>query len=296
MLVGVAALAFWTGGRLGAGPVVAAAPAAPAPAVAAPVDRGFSGSGHVVARRAATIAAQATGMIQSIAVEEGQHVARGALIARLDDRAMVAGLARAQAAVVAGGAELQGLAARHRERALTEARFSALAARGFARGADLDQARADLQAITADIRRAEAQRAGAAADVRSAAVSLDRFSIRAPFAGVVTRLSAQPGEMISPVSAGGGFTRTGICTIVDMSSLEVEVDVAEAQIARVAAGQRARITLQAYPDRHYAGRIIAVVPVADRARASFRVRVGIDDPDARILPEMAARVFFQTKG
>lgn len=297
MLSGIASLAFLVGAQMGrSAPAPVSAPAAMTAATAPPpAANGFTGSGHVVARRQATIAAQTTGMIESIAVEEGQRVEKGALIARLDDRAMTAGLERARAAARAGGAEIAGLAARRHEGALTESRYAALSRRGFARVADLDRARAELASIDADMQRARAQSAGHAAEVRAAAVSLDRFSIRAPFAGIVTRLSAQPGEIISPVSAGGGFTRTGICTIVDMDSLEVEVDVSESQIARVAAGQAVRITLQAYPERGYPGRVIAVVPIADRARASFRVRVSIAQPDTRILPEMAARVFFTGK-
>lgn len=268
--------------------VAAASPAKPAPI-------GFAASGHIVARRQATIAAQTTGMIESIAVEEGQRVAKGALIARLDDRVLVAHLASAEATAVAASAEIDGLTARRQAAMATEARFATLAERGFARRADLDEARAELGAVTAEIRRARAQRASRSAETHAASVSLDRTSIRAPFGGIVTRLSAQPGEIISPVSAGGGFTRTGICTIVDMDSLEVEVDVSEMQIARVATGQLAEITLQAYPEHRYRGRVLAVVPVADRARASFRVRVAIDRTDGRILPEMAARVFFTEK-
>ena len=293
LVAGMGAFACWIGARTAAAPEAVRA-AAPPVAAAAPVEAGaFAASGHIVARRQATIAAQTTGMIESIAVEEGQRVEKGALIARLDARSTVAGLDRAHAVARAGSADIDRLVALRREAVAVQSRYDALAERGFARMADVEHARAQRSALEADIRRAEAQLAGLAADAKAAAVSLDRTSIRAPFAGIVTRLSAQPGEIISPVSAGGGFTRTGICTIVDMNSLEVEVDVSEVQIARVAVGHAADIILQAYPDRRYPGRVLAVVPVADRARASFRVRVAIERADERVLPEMAARISFK---
>ncbi|HEX8194204.1 MAG TPA: efflux RND transporter periplasmic adaptor subunit [Allosphingosinicella sp.] len=298
IVAAIGAFAFWSGSRTAGAPVSAAPPAAEAGAAAtgAAAEPGaFTASGHIVARRQATIAAQSTGMIESIAVQEGQRVERGALIARLDARSTEAGLDRALALTRAGAADVDRLSALHREAAAVQSRYDALAERGFARMADVEHARAQRAALEAEIRRARAQQAGNAADAQAAAISVDRTSIRAPFAGVVTRLSAQPGEIISPVSAGGGFTRTGICTIVDMNSLEVEVDVSEAQIARVAVGHAAEITLQAYPNRPYPGRVLAVVPVADRARASFRVRVAIERTDERMLPEMAARVSFKGK-
>ncbi len=296
LLGAIGATAFWVGTQWARAPEASASPApvAAAKPAAAPVEpAAFAASGHIVARRQATIAAQTTGMIESIAVEEGQRVEKGALIARLDGRSMEAGLDRAVAGVRAGAADVDRLVALRREAVAVQARYDALAQRGFARMADVEHARAQRSALEADIRRAEAQRAGQAADAKAAAVSVDRTSIRAPFAGIVTRLSAQPGEIISPVSAGGGFTRTGICTIIDMDSLEVEVDVAETQIARVRVGHAAEIMLQAYPDRRYPGRVVAVVPVADRARASFRVRVAILRGDDRVLPEMAARIAFK---
>ena len=116
--------------------------------------------------------------------------------------------------------------------------------------------------------------------------------VRAPFAGVVTVKAAQPGEIVSPISAGGGFTRTGIGTIVDMASLEVEVDVSENFINRVRPGQRATIRLNAYPDWEIPAEVIAVIPTADRAKATVKVRVGFKQRDARVLPEMGARVAF----
>jgi multidrug resistance efflux pump len=126
--------------------------------------------------------------------------------------------------------------------------------------------------------------------------NLDDTVVRAPFAGIVTVKAAQEGEMVSPVSAGGGFTRTGIGTIVDMDSLEVEVDVSESFISRVQSGQPVAITLNAYPDRRMAGRVVAIIPTADRAKATVKVRVGFDERDAAVLPEMGARVAFLSRG
>lgn len=266
--------------------IVAAAPVAPLPAP------GVVAAGHVVARRQATIAAPVTGRIDRVDVEEGQRIAAGAVIARIDDAAASAQVDDAAASLRAAHAEIDRIAARRREAAATKVRFDTLDARGFARGADVAKAAADVAALDAELVRARALVDVGAAGLDGARVALARMVIRAPFGGIVTRLSAQPGEIISPVSGGGGFTRTGICTIVDMDSLEVEVDVSESQIASIRPGQAAAISLDAYPGRPYAGRVLAVVPVADRARATFRVRVGFDRIDARLMPEMAARIVF----
>jgi multidrug resistance efflux pump len=145
------------------------------------------------------------------------------------------------------------------------------------------QSHYDLARATRDAARSDAQRAAA---------QLSRYEIRAPFAGVVVNKAAQAGEIISPVSAGGGFTRTGICTLVDMSSLEIEVDVSESYIARVAEGQRVEAVLDAYPDQTFPAHVIATIPSADRSRATVRVRIGFDHLDPRILPEMAISVRF----
>jgi multidrug efflux pump subunit AcrA (membrane-fusion protein) len=139
---------------------------------------------------------------------------------------------------------------------------------------------------------AVAQRNASRSDAQRSAAQLSRYEIRAPFAGVIVNKAAQPGEIISPISAGGGFTRTGICTIVDMSSLEIEVDVSEAYIARVSQGQRVQAVLDAYPSVTFPAKVIAPIPAADRSRATVRVRIGFDQLDPRILPEMAIKVTF----
>ena len=125
---------------------------------------------------------------------------------------------------------------------------------------------------------------------------LDDTIIRAPFSGIVTSKNAQPGEMISPISAGGGFTRTGICTIVDMESLEIEIDVNESYINRVGAGQAVEATLDAYPEWKIPCKVIAIIPTADRQKSTVKVRVGFDKLDPRILPEMSVKVAFREAG
>ncbi|MES1198441.1 MAG: efflux RND transporter periplasmic adaptor subunit [Pseudomonadota bacterium] len=238
-------------------------------------------SGYVVARRMATVAAEVTGRVLEVRVEEGNTVHKGDVLAVLEPS-----LARAQ---------FQGAEARSEASAadLAEARrdlqrTQTLAAQGFASNAALTsaQARADT---------AEADYNASRADARTAGAQLAHYQIRAPFSGVIIDKAAQAGEIISPISAGGGFTRTGICTIVDMQSLEIEVDVSEAYISRVLPGQRADAVLDAYPDVKFPAHVIAIIPAASRDRATFRVRVGFDHLDPRILPEMAIKVTFQSE-
>lgn len=238
-------------------------------------------SGYVVARRQATVAAEVTGRLLEVRVEEGQHVRRGQILAVLEPTLARAELESARARAAAADAD-----AAEARRVLE--RTQALSQQGFASNAALTsaQSRYDLALATRNAARSDAQRASA---------QLSRYEIRAPFDGVVVNKAAQPGEIISPVSAGGGFTRTGICTIVDMSSLEIEVDVSEAYIARVTEGQRVEAVLDAYPNLIIPAHVIATIPSADRARSTVRVRIGFDQLDPRILPEMAITVSFLTQ-
>jgi len=269
-------------------------------AVAQPVSEAVSAgpssildaSGYVVARRQATVSAKITGKVVMVGIEEGQRVARDEIIARLDDTNAKAGVAQARAELEQAKANL-GAA----EVALTNAKPI------FQRN-EQQLARAVISAQTFDTAKASYDTARTGLEVAARAVevaqarlafaerSLDDTVVRAPFAGIVTVKAAQEGEMVSPVSAGGGFTRTGIGTIVDMASLEVEVDVSENFINRVAPNQPAAITLNAYPDWRIPARVIAIIPTADRAKATVKVRVGFEVGDARILPEMGARVAF----
>jgi RND family efflux transporter MFP subunit len=262
-----------------------APPPAPAPVEAEQGPRsqtvaagGLIASGYVVARRQATVAAEVTGRVLEVRVEEGQHVRRGQLLAVLEPTLARAEYQSARSRAAAAEADLA-----EAQRVLERTRT--LSQQGFASDAAMTsaQSRYDLAFATRNAARSDAQRAAA---------QLSRYEIRAPFEGVVVNKSAQAGEIISPVSAGGGFTRTGICTIVDMSSLEIEVDVSEAYIARVSEGQRVEAVLDAYPDVTFPAHVIATIPSADRSRATVRVRIGFDQLDPRILPEMAISVRF----
>ncbi|NKF24072.1 efflux RND transporter periplasmic adaptor subunit [Solimonas marina] len=235
-------------------------------------------SGYVVARRQATVSAKITGKLQDLYIEEGQKVSEGDVMARLDDSNARAALEQARAsreAAKAAYANIKPIYARDQQQAQS----------GFISAAALDQSKATYDARKYDVDVAQA-------NVDVAQRNLDDTVVRAPFSGVITTKAAQPGEIVSPISAGGGFTRTGIGTLVDMDSLEVEVDVNENFINRVHAGQPATVRLNAYPDLSIPAEVIAIVPTADRAKATVKVRVGFKRKDARILPEMGARVSF----
>jgi RND family efflux transporter MFP subunit len=249
-------------------------------------------SGYVVARRQATVSSKITGKVLEVLIEEGQRVAANEVLARLDDSNARARLQQAEAQIAQAEANLQAA-----QTALNDARpiyhrEEQERAQALISAQDFDSAKATYNAAAAAF--AVAQRAVAVA--RSSLVVAQRDEddtvVRAPFAGVVTVKAAQPGEMVSPVSAGGGFTRTGIGTVVDMDSLEVEVDVNENFITRVRPGQPVTIRLNAYPDWEIPGEVIAIIPTADRSKATVKVRVAFKRRDERILPEMGARVSF----
>ncbi len=256
-------------------PVIATSPTAPSSAAPA---GSLTASGYVVARRQATVAAEVTGLLVEVRVEEGQKVKAGEVLAVLESTLAKADTDAAIARAASADADLA-----EARRILDRTR--ALAKQGYASNAALTdaQARVDAALATRNALKSDADRARA---------QLDRFEIKAPFDGVVINKAAQPGEIISPVSAGGGFTRTGVCTIVDMASLEIEVDVSEAYIARVSEGQKVEAVLDAYPDERLPARVIATIPAADRAKATVRVRIGFEKADPRILPEMAISVRF----
>ena len=253
----------------------------------------LNASGYVTARRQATVSSKFTGRVTEVLIEEGMEVEEGQVLARLDDSNILPSLALAEAqreSARRGAAETEAL--------LTEARLNLerterLVARELASEAELDRARALARSLDAQLARKQADIEVAQRQVDIYAQQLEDSIIRAPFAGIVVAKNAQPGEMISPVSAGGGFTRTGIGTIVDMSSLEIEIDVNEAYINRVAPGQAVVATLDAYPDWSIPCHVIAIIPTADRQRATVEVRVGFDALDPRILPDMGVKVAFQ---
>ena len=263
-----------------------------APAAVVFGDSVLDATGYVVARRQATVSAKVTGKVEAVLIEEGMVVEKGQLLAQLDDSIPRAQLELADARRRALEAALEELRIGIRQAQLDLERTEGLAARNLASRADLDRDRLDVAALNARLARAREEVAVAHRSVAVQRQIVDDMKIRAPFAGVVIAKAAQPGEMISPISAGGGFTRTGICTIVDMQSLEVEVDVNEAYINRVYPKQPVTVALNAYPDIKLAAEVIAIIPAADRNKATVRVRVGFLKRDDRVLPDMGVKVAF----
>ncbi|MEO0423169.1 MAG: efflux RND transporter periplasmic adaptor subunit [Pseudomonadota bacterium] len=257
-----------------------------------PSESVLDATGYVTARRQATVSSEVTGRVVEVLVEEGMAVEEGQLLARLDDTLLVAAVELAQAQLGASQASLEETRAQLREAQRNLTRIKDLQGRGLASDQELDAALADEDTFAARLTR---QQRDVEVSAKSLAVQerqLEDMRIVAPFAGVVIDKAAQPGEMISPVSAGGGFTRTGICTLVDMDSLEVEVDVNESFLGRVSAGQPVTATLNSYPDWRIPAEVITIIPAADRNRATVRVRIRLLERDARILPDMGARVAF----
>jgi RND family efflux transporter MFP subunit len=253
----------------------------------------LNASGYVTARRQATVSSEMTGKVTEVLIEEGMLVEEGQVLARLDDANVRAAYELAEAEQVAASSSLRETEALLQEARASFRRTRNLVERQLASEAELDRARALADSLEAQLARRQADIEVANKHLAVWAEQLDDTIIRAPFDGVVVAKNAQPGEMISPVSAGGGFTRTGIGTIVDMGSLEIEVDVNEAYINRVSPGQKVVATLDAYPDWQIPCSVIAIIPTADRQRATVEVRVGFDELDPRILPDMGVKVAFQ---
>jgi RND family efflux transporter MFP subunit len=252
-------------------------------------------SGYVVARRQATVSAKITGKLNQLFIEEGVHVKQGDVVATLDDRNASAALLQAKAGVAQAESTLTQAKAAAADITPIYERDRKLAAAGVISATALEQSKANYDAKQTDVGVAQGNLAVRRAALEIAQRDLDDTIVRAPFTGVVTTKNAQPGEIVSPLSAGGGFTRSGICTLVDMDSLEVEVDVSENFISRVQAGEPATLKLNAYPDWSIPAYVIAVVPTADRSKATVKVRVGFKSRDPRILPEMGARVSFLSR-
>ena len=249
-------------------------------------------TGYVVARRKATVSAKITGKLASVFVEEGDRVQSGQVIALLDDSAAQAELALAQSRLMAAQSRLRELQVSIAHADKRVARSEELAKRRLVSEERLDDDRLAREALIAKLYNLEREIevARRERDVREVQVADTR--IRAPFSGVVIEKSAHPGEVVSPMSSGGGFTRSGIGTIVDMDSLEVEVDINEAYLNRVFPKQRTRVRLNAYPDHGYGAEVVAIVPTADRNKATVRVRIGLLEKDERVLPNMGVQVGF----
>jgi RND family efflux transporter MFP subunit len=258
---------------------------------AAPVSI-LDASGYVVARRQATVASKVTGKLVELDIEEGDHVKAGQVIARLDDSNARAALNQALAQRDFARTSLRETVVNIANARREFDRQNSLLDRHFVSQSAVDNARTALDALEAQLATQQSNVAVGERNVEAAERNVDDTTVRAPFAGVVTVKAAQPGEIVSPISAGGGFTRTGIGTIVDMDSLEVQVDVNENFINRVQPAQAASARLNAYPDWQIPAHVIAVIPTADRAKGTVQVRIGLDVRDARILPEMGVRVAF----
>jgi RND family efflux transporter MFP subunit len=249
-------------------------------------------SGYVTARRQATVSAKITGKVAEVRLEEGMQVKEGDVLARLDDTEARAQLALAKAQLAAARSQLAEIRAQLIQAERDYTRQRGLADRRLISVQALDAALAQRDMLRARLASLEEQIKVAQESVVVAQVQLDNTVVHAPFSGVVVAKAAQPGEMISPISAGGGFTRTGIGTIVDMDSLEIQVDVNEAFINRVKPEQPVEAMLHAYPDWKIPGEVIAIIPTADRSKATVKVRIAIKLRDPRIVPDMGVRVAF----
>ncbi len=252
----------------------------------------LNASGYVTARLQATVSSKVTGKVVDVLVEEGMVVRKGQVLARLDDSSERSYLALAEAQLGAARGALADLQVRQTEANLTLSRTRELVEEGITSRAELDTAQAEVDSLGARIYHLREQVSVAEREVDVRRTALEDTVIRSPFSGVAISKDAQPGEMISPLTAGDGFTRTGICTIVDMESLEIEVDVNESYINRVSPDQRVVATLDAYPDWNIPASVITTVPAADRQRATVLVRIAFDELDPRILPDMGVNVAF----
>jgi len=255
----------------------------------------LNASGYVTARRQATVSSKFTGKVMEVLIEEGMVVEKDQVLARLDDSNVRTSVALAEAQLISARTSLKETRALVTEARASFKRTRNLLERSLASEAEMDRARAAAESLEAQYERKQADVVVAEKQLEVYRQQLEDTIIRSPFSGVVVAKNAQPGEMISPVSAGGGFTRTGIGTIVDMASLEIEIDVNEAYINRVKSGQKTVATLDAYPGWEIPCHVIAIIPTADRQRATVEVRVGFDELDERILPDMGVKVAFHEK-
>ncbi len=286
----LAALLFGGGRRP---PEVETAPVLPLAGEGAPESVSvLDASGYVVARRMATVSAKVTGKVQEVLIEEGMRVEEGQVLARLEplDADAMRELARSQLA--AARSQVGSVRAQLGEAEASVARLQPLLGRQLVSQAQFDQAVATRDSLRAQLATAQRNTEVAADQLSISDIGVDNTIVRAPFAGVVVAKAAQPGEIVSPLSAGGGYTRTGIGTIVDMDSLEVEVDVGEAYIGRVQPQMPVEATLNAYPDWKIPAEVIAIIPTADRGKATVRVRIALKQKDPRIVPDMGVKVGF----
>jgi RND family efflux transporter MFP subunit len=249
-------------------------------------------SGYVTARRKATVSSKVTGKVMEVYIEEGVVVEENQLLARLDNSNQQAQFNLSKAQWLASESRLEEIKVQLKEAQLDLLRTVELAEKSLASEADLDRTKLAVEALKARLASLIREVEVGERVVEVQQQQLDDTEIRAPFAGVVIAKAAHPGEMISPISAGGGSILTGICTIVDMSSLEIEVDVNESYINRVQAGQPVTAKLNSYQDWEIPAEVITIIPTADRNKATVRVRIAFLETDTRILPDMGVKVSF----
>ena len=252
----------------------------------------LNASGYVTPRQRATVAAKITGRVTELFVDEGMKVEKDQILAKLDSTDAKRELDVANAEVAAADASIADLEVNRDEAKRNLGRLQTLFDKRMISEQERDAAQATLDSLNARIESALKQVQALKARVKVYEQNLDNYIIRAPFAGIVVSKDAQIGEMVSPISAGGGFTRTGIATIVDMDSLEIEVDINESYIARVTVGQKVEATLDAYPDWKIPASVRTVIPTADRQKATVKVRITFDALDPKILPDMGIKVAF----
>ena len=252
----------------------------------------LNASGYVTPRRRATIAAKITGRVTGVFFDEGTHVSEGQLLSTLDDSDARKALDSAKADYAASKAAIADLEVQLKNARIQFRRAEQLQNAGVQTQEQLDNARTVSDSLEAKIALAQSQVISSEARIQQAQQAVDNCTIRSPYAGIVVSKDAQVGEMVSPVSAGGGFTRTGIATIVDMNSNEIEVDVNESYISRVQPGQPVTAILDAYPEWEIPSRVRTIIPSADRQKATVKVRVSFLKLDPRILPDMGIKVTF----
>ncbi|MFL6602559.1 MAG: efflux RND transporter periplasmic adaptor subunit [Steroidobacteraceae bacterium] len=287
----IAAWLLWHGQSASESAAVAATGANAATSGAAPSSPSLDASGYVVARRKATVSGIINGRVVDVLINEGTRVQKGDVLARLDDAPYRLQLAEARAQLESSRAKLHAAEVALADAEPTLQRVRKQHAVGVVSAQALDDARNGYDTISSNLEIERRAVALAEAQVAVAARNMTDTVVRAPFSGVVTDKIAQPGEVVSPGAAGGSI-RTGIGTIVDMDSLEVEVDVSESFINRIHPGQAATVKLNAYPEWEVPAEVIAVIPTADRSKATVKVRLGFKEHDQRILPDMGVRVAF----
>jgi len=295
LALGFVALLVLIGWRLGGPsdlPVVDTARAAALGGQGAAQVSVLDASGYVVARRMATVSAKIIGKVEEVLIEEGMQVEEGQVLARLEPIDVDAQLALSRSQLESARSQLASIQAQLTEAEANARRLGALVEQQLVARSQFDQAIAARDALRAQLATAQRNVEVSRNALRITEINKDNTIVRAPFAGVVIAKAAQPGEIISPAAAGGGFTRTGICTIVDMDSLEVEVDVGEAYIGRVQPKMPVEAVLNAYPEWKIPAEVIAIIPTADRGKATVKVRIALKARDARIVPDMGVKVGF----